>query len=389
MSMQSHHGVGIVLRPGEMFLKGKNRHVFEQRMEANIKRAVSHRTDVRVERRHGRFFVLGADDQDLLDRLGQVFGISSISPAIFCDKDLDAITATALELAQKRDLSARKFRISTRRTDKRFAHRSYDVDRHVGAEVAVETALEVDLEEYDLNIGIEIASEWTFLWARRIQGAGGLPVGSSGTALLLLSGGIDSPVAGHLMQKRGISLDAVYFHAFPYTSDAAKDKVIQLARVLSRQQKRFNLHVVPFTEVQEMMRDTVDPRFLVIFYRRAMIRIAEMIAAKIGHPALVTGESLGQVASQTVPNMAAIEDAATVPILRPLVAFDKSEIIDIARKIGTFDISVLPHDDCCSLFVPKHPETKAKLAVVQKMEVEVEWRPAVEAVFSHTETISL
>ena len=382
-------GPGVVLRFGELFLKGKNRYIFEQALERNVLFAVKDRGDITVMRKHGRIFVLGASDADLLARLNSVFGVSSLSPVVFCEKDLAAITEQALALAAARPPGVRTFRISPRRSDKNFTHTSADMGRIVGAAVAEAEGLDVDLTEYDLGIGIEVGPDWTFLWSSEQKGAGGLPVGTSGPAMLLLSGGIDSPVAGHLMQKRGLALRGVYFHAFPYTGDGAKEKVTRLAKILAKRQRQLTLHVVPFTKVQEMFRDQAEAKLLVILYRRAMVRIAAMIARPNRIRCLVTGESLGQVASQTVHNLQAIEDASPLPILRPLIGFDKAEIIDLARQIGSFEISILPHDDCCSLFVPKHPETHTSLKHVLKTESRMDWQPEVEEAFENTETITI
>lgn len=383
----SHVGPGVVLRFGELFLKGKNRYVFEQALERNVRLAIQGRDDVQVVRKHGRIFVIGSRDADLLERLQGVFGISSLSPIEMCRKDLGDITRTALVLASSRAASVRTFRVSARRSDKRFPYTSQEIGRIVGAEIVRSEGLTVDLSEYDMAIGVEVGPEWTFIWSQEEKGAGGLPVGVSSKALLLLSGGIDSPVAGHFMQKRGLELDAVYFHAFPYTGDGAKDKVVRLARILARRQKSFRLHVVPFTRVQEMFRDEAEGKLLVILYRRAMVRIAGMIAKENKIRCLVTGESLGQVASQTIQNLAAIEDAAPIPVLRPLIGMDKSEIIDMARKIDSFDISILPHDDCCSLFVPRHPETHASLGYVWRSEARIEWRAEIQSAFEGIETL--
>lgn len=381
MTQLDYTGPGVVLRFGELFLKGRNRYLFEQALEHNVKRAVAHREDVTVLRKHGRIFVLGANDAALLSTLEQVFGIASLSPAVFCEKDLDAVTKVALRLAAKQRYNVKTFRISARRSDKNFSFSSSDLGRIVGAAVASSTGFGVDLEDYDLKIGIEIGVDWTFVWSTEIRGAGGLPAGTSGRMVLLLSGGIDSPVAGHLMQKRGVELIPVYFHSFPYTSDGAMDKVIQLARVLSSRQQTTRIYTVPFTAVQELFRDGADPRFLVILYRRAMIRIAEMLAQREKVQGLITGESLGQVASQTLANLAAIEDAATMPILRPLIGLDKAETITLAKRIGTYDISILPHDDCCSLFVPKHPETKASIKHLRSVESRIDWASHIQTAF--------
>ncbi len=385
----SYAGPGIVLRFGELFLKGKNRWLFEQALERNVRLAIKGRDDVRVVRKHGRIFVIGSRDADLLERLKRVFGISSLSPIEMCKKNLDEIIQTALALSASRTASVKTFRVSARRSDKGFPYSSQEIGRIVGAEVARSEGLTVDLTEYDMAIGVEVGPDWTFVWSSDERGAGGLPVGTSGRALLLLSGGIDSPVAGHFMQKRGLELDAVYYHAFPYTGDGAKDKVIRLAKILARRQKSFRLHIVPFTKVQEMFRDEAEAKLLVILYRRAMVRIAGMIAKAEKVRCLVTGESLGQVASQTIYNLAAIEDASSIPILRPLVGLDKAEIIDVAKKIDSFDISILPHDDCCSLFVPRHPETHASLKYVWRSESKIGWQAETEAAFDNVETLDI
>jgi thiamine biosynthesis protein ThiI len=332
-------------------------------------------------------FAVGGCDDDLIDRLRHVFGIASLSKVRFAEKNIDDVTRIAVEMSKERDANVRTFRIAARRADKTFPMISSEIGRHAGSAVAVDSGLGVDLTEPDLTIGVEIGTDWTFLWNRDIPGAGGLPVGTSGTGLLLLSGGIDSPAAGHLMQRRGLELSGIYFHAFPYTGDGAKDKVIRLAEVLARRQKSFHLHVVPFTKVQERFRDGADAKLLVVLYRRAMMRIASMTAEKHKLQCLITGESLGQVASQTIQNLQAIEDAARLPVLRPLIGLDKSDIVAIARKIETFDISILPHDDCCSLFVPRHPETHASLKYVLRSESHTEWQPALEEAFENIETI--
>jgi thiamine biosynthesis protein ThiI len=389
MTEHSFEGQGIALRFGELFLKGGNRFVFEQALENNVRHALRMRPEIEIIRKHGRIFVVGKCDDDLIRTLQSVFGIASLSKIWFAKKNIDDITRVALEIAKERDASVKSFRIAARRSDKSFPMISCEIGRHVGSAVAVDSGLAVDLTEPDLSVGVEVGTEWTFLWSKDLPGGGGLPMGTSGGALLLLSGGIDSPVAGHLMQKRGLKLHGVYFHAFPYTGDGAKDKVARLAEVLAKRQNSFHLHVVPFTKVQETFRDSADPRLLVVLYRRAMMRIGSLIAEKHKLKCLITGESLGQVASQTIENLGAIADAASFPVLRPLIGFDKHEIISIAHRIGTFDISILPHDDCCSLFVPRHPETHAKQKYVERAESRTDWQDAVEEAFQNIETIVL
>jgi thiamine biosynthesis protein ThiI len=388
MRALSYTGKGVTLRVGELFLKGKNRFLFEKALEQNLRRCLEGRPDVELVPSHGRLFVLGADDEDLISRLSAVFGVASLSPVLFCEKTLPAISATAVELAKDHP-GTKTFRVSSRRGDKTFELTSQELNRDVGAAVFLATGWKVDLESPDLNIGLEIGPYGTFLWSRNLKGAGGLPTGTGGKALLLLSGGIDSPVAGHFIQKRGLELDAVYFHSFPYTSDGAKDKVVRLASVLARRQRAFRLHVVPFTAIQELLRDQVEAKQLVVLYRRAMLRIAERIARQTHAMALVTGESLGQVASQTLHNLCAINDAAHMPVLRPLIGFDKQEVVELAKAIGTFEISTLPHDDCCSLFVPRHPETKAHLGHIRDLEARADLEDAIAAAASIAESLDL
>jgi len=371
-------GPGVVLRYGELFLKRDNRRLFEDALERNVRRAVGGRDDVAVRREHGRIFLLGASDRDLLDRLRWVFGVSSISPVVFCERDLDPIRRRAVDLAVERASDARSFRISARRSDKGFAHTSADLGRDLGAAVVEATGLAVDLEEPDLTVGVEVGRDWVFLWTERFAGPGGLPVGTAGRVLLLLSGGIDSPAAGHLLQKRGVELDAVYFRSFPYTGDGALDKVREIARILAARQGDLRLFTVPFARIQEALRDGADPPYLVILYRRAMLGIAERIASERGARALATGESLGQVASQTLANLAAVEAASSAPVLRPLVGFDKAETIDLARRIGTYEISIRPHDDCCTLFVPRHPETRGTADRAALLEAGIDLEPLLE-----------
>ncbi|HUT79480.1 MAG TPA: tRNA uracil 4-sulfurtransferase ThiI [Polyangia bacterium] len=382
-------GPGVVLRHGELFLKGGNRRLFELALERNARRALRERPEVQVRPEHGRLFVLGAADDDVLERLRWLFGAASLSPAVFTARDPAAIGDCAVALARENVGAARTFRIAARRADKSFPLTSTELAREVGRTVGEAIGLPVDLERPDLTVGIEIGRSWTFLWVRDEPGGGGLPVGTSGKALLLLSGGIDSPVAGHLMQKRGVELAAVYFHAFPYTGDGARDKMVDLARVLTRRQERLPLWVVSFTRIQEALRDSADRSWLVLLYRRAMVRVAGRIAARERLGALVTGESLGQVASQTMANLATIEDASPLPILRPLVGFDKAESIALAKRIGTFEISIRPHQDCCTLFLPSHPETKGNPARAATLESRLDLQPLIQEAADSAEAVEV
>ncbi|MBN2801653.1 MAG: tRNA 4-thiouridine(8) synthase ThiI, partial [Deltaproteobacteria bacterium] len=385
-----YEGAGVALRIGELYLKGGNRHIFQKMLVDNVKRSLKEREDVRVVPSKGRIFVVGSSDDDILYRLRWVFGISSVSPVIFCKKDIAEITAHAVSFAKQYPGNEKTvFRISARRSDKHFSHTSSEIGIEVGSAVNVATGYGVNLEDPDLNIGVEVGHTWCFVWTEKLKGSGGLPVGSSGRMALLLSGGIDSPVAGHLLQKRGIALTGVYFHAFPYTPDGSKLKVIDLAKVLAKRQKRFRLYVVQFAQMQEAMQEAATSDYLVLMYRRAMIRIAERLAQKDGIKALATGENLGQVASQTLENMALVEDAAELPIFRPLLTMDKIETMDLAKEIGTYDISILPFEDCCTLFVPEHPQTKGSLKVIKRYEKRRDFEDFIEKAVASVEVIEL
>ncbi|MCK9524079.1 MAG: tRNA 4-thiouridine(8) synthase ThiI [Proteobacteria bacterium] len=369
MTDTPYSGPGVLLRIGELFLKRGNRHIFFQALLANVQRALKGRDDIRISHAMGRIYIEGASDEDLLRRLRWVFGLTSISPGIFCDPDIDVITPIAVDLARTYPGGPEtRFRVAARRADKTFPLNSGQIGAHVGGQIHLATGFRVDLEQPDLSVGVEVGLKRTFIWARQLPGGGGLPVGTAGKVALLLSGGLDSPVAGHMLQKRGVELTGIYFHAAPYTSDGAKEKVIALARILAARQRRFQLLVVPFAPVQEALRDIVDPTWLVLLYRRAMVRIAEIIARDEGISCLATGESVGQVASQTLANIATVEDAASLLVLRPVIAMDKAEIIRIARDIDTYETSILPHDDCCTLFTPRHPQTRGRADLAQRYE---------------------
>jgi thiamine biosynthesis protein ThiI len=376
----------IALRPGELFLKGANRRIFVDAVERQVRRAVSDLGAV-VRRLHLRFLVEGVEHSaEALLRLRRVFGIHSVIPAWVLPREIEAWERFAVHRARMAiGRGARTFAIDCERPDKSFPIRSPEVNARVGSAVREATDLAVDLERPDWRFRLEVAVEETFAWEGALPGAGGLPVGTGGRVLLLLSGGIDSPVAGHLIQKRGVVLDAVYFDAFPYTGPGARQKAVELARRLAEAQGPLRLHVVPFAAVQELLRDHVPADHLVLLYRRAMIRIAERLAGETGARALATGESLGQVASQTLENLAVIDEVAALPILRPLISHDKSETIALAQRIGTYDISIRPHADCCSLFAAKHPATRAKPERVRRYEAAVETGPAIEAAIAGVE----
>ena len=286
----------------------------------------------------------------------KVFGIVYISPAISCENDMDKIKETALEVMKSRNYSGKTFKVETRRPNKAFPLKSPEVSREVGAHVLRNLEnLKVDVHNPQIRLDVEIR-EKAFIYCERVPGPGGLPLGCNGKAVLLLSGGIDSPVAAYMLMKRGVEVEPVYFHSFPFTSDRAKQKVIDLCKVLAGYSGGIRLHVVNFTEVLKQLSQNTPNEFLTILMRRMMVRISQQVAEKIGAKALVTGESLGQVASQTLEALSATNEVATIPIFRPLIGFDKVEIMDLAKKINTYDISIEPYADCCTVFVPEHPK---------------------------------
>lgn len=354
----------------EIGLKGENRPFFERTLVSNIRRALKDIPGLEIERFHGRIYVKAEGDlKEIRDRLVKIFGIASISPALRTHPDLDEIKRGALILLQEhKEYNGKTFKVETRRPNKSFPLTSPEVSKVVGAHILKSLkGLKVDVRDPDILVNIEIREKAYIYW-EKIPGLRGLPVGVSGKALLLLSGGIDSPVAGWMTMKRGVKIQAIYFHTFPFTSDRAKEKVVDLCRVLSIYNSPIILHVVNFTEVLKVLQKETPSEFLTILMRRMMLRIAERVALKENALGLVTGESIGQVASQTMESLAATNKVADIPIIRPLIAFDKDEIIEKARKIGTYEISIRPYEDCCTVFVPRHPKTRPSLKDVEAAE---------------------
>lgn len=359
----------VVLRLGEIFLKGKNRRKFSGQLVANARRLLAALEGVTVEPKHLRVLVRHPArlERQVLERLGYLFGLHSMAPAAVTAREVDAIAAAALAEARSFPPGT-TFKVESNRRDKSFPLTSTELSRQVGGRVHVETGLPVDVHEPARVIRVELTEEAGFVFSRILPGPGGLPVGTAGHVGLLLSGGIDSPVAGWSAMRRGCTLSAIYFHSFPFTGDKTREKVVDLARRLAVWHGPLTLHVVHFTEVQKALRAAGPAELAVVLYRRMMMRAASLIAAGEGGKALVTGENLGQVASQTLDNLGVIEEAAALPVLRPLVTFDKSEIIERAERIGTYELSIQPYDDCCSLFVPRHPATRARLIDAQRAE---------------------
>jgi thiamine biosynthesis protein ThiI len=385
----------LLCRYGELFLKSGNRRHFERALVENIRAAVAGVAGVRVETTHGRVLVRvpDAEADAAADALARVFGLVSFSVAreVAAAEDLEAMGAAAVDEARAaiaRDRPA-AFKIEARRADKRFPVPSMEMARRIGARVQDETGLAVDVHDPALRLGVEVGPKAAFVYAGTRAAPGGLPVGASGRALLLLSGGIDSPVAGWLAAKRGLALDAVYFHSPPYVGEKSRDKVVTLGRQLARWQALRSITVVPFTETQKRLRDAGPAELAVVLYRRMMMRIADAVADRLDAGALVTGENLGQVASQTIENLTAIEAAARRVVLRPLVTYDKVETTALARRIGTYETSILPFEDCCSLFVPPHPATRARAVDAEKAEAALDVEAEIAAAVAGSERVAV
>jgi thiamine biosynthesis protein ThiI len=359
----------VMIHYNEIGLKGKNQPMFLRRFEANLLRATAGAGVRRVEERSGRMVLIltrEADWQVIRDRLRSVFGIANFALAERVEPDMAALKAAVGKVLEGR--SFRSFKVATRRAFKQFPLNSEDVNRELGAFVQAETHAAVDLEQPDLTIHVEVLPRDIYFSCGRDPGPGGLPVGVSGRVVSLLSGGIDSPVAAHRLMKRGCQVIFVHFHGVPFLDGTSRTKAVELTRALTRFQYQSHLYLVPFGEIQREVVVGAPAPLRVVLYRRLMGRIAEQIARREHAKALVTGESLGQVASQTLDNLAVIEEAVGVPVLRPLIGSDKEEIVQQARGLGTYEISIIPDQDCCRLFVPRHPATISSLEEVRAAE---------------------
>lgn len=353
----------ILVRYGEIILKGMNRPVFENMLVKNIRKALEDECPLKIHWAQATIYIEPEDDscvESIVEKLKKVFGIVSIVVAYQGKKDIDDLTNIIIDNFSKELKSASTFKVIAKRSDKKFHMQSPEICQEVGGRILEKFPnLTVDVKNPEVNVYVEIREEG-YVHLDRINGAGGMPSGSNGKAMLLLSGGIDSPVAGYMIGKRGVCLEAIHFFSYPYTSDRAKDKVLKLASILKGYTGTLKVHIVPFTDIQLQIRDKCPEEHLTLVMRRFMMEIAQRIAEKRGCYALVTGESIGQVASQTMAALCVTDDAVTIPVFRPLIGMDKEEIVEISRKIDTFETSILPYEDCCTVFTPRHPSTKPK-----------------------------
>ena len=384
----------ILLKLGEMVLKGLNRRSFEDKLQANIHRRLNDLGQFKVYTRQSTTYVEPKDDNCDMDtafeRMKKVFGVVGVSRARACEKDKDAILSAAIEYLDNQLSSARTFKVETKRADKTFPMPSIKLSQYVGGELhEAYDNLEVDVHNPELTVYVEIRDYAAYVHANPEPGAGGLPVGINGRAVSLLSGGIDSPVASYMISKRGVALEMVHFFSYPYTSPEAKEKVIELARLLTPYCGRLTVHVVPFTAIQEELRRSCPEELFTVIMRRFMMRISEAVAKRCGAKALVTGECLGQVASQTMEAMNVTGSVVNLPVLRPVIGMDKEEIVQIARKINTFETSILPYEDCCTVFTPRHPRLRPLPGEVEAAEANLDIEAMVQAAVDGIERVQV
>ena len=376
----------VLIRYGELSTKGKNRNQFIRKLLENIKRALKDLEKLEFKSTYDRIYIKinGENIEELENRLKKIFGISSFSFTIKVKSDLEEIKSTCLELLENE--KGETFKVITRRHDKNFMYRSDEINRHVAGKILSSTNLKVDVHNPDIKLQIEVQEENTFITSKKIEGAGGYPTGINGKVMLLLSGGIDSPVAAYYIMKRGIEVEAVHFSSPPYTSQSAQDKVLELAKIVSIYQGSMKVHIVNFTELQMEIYAKCHESYAITIMRRMMVRLAERLAIKNKCLAIATGESLGQVASQTLESMSVINEVCKMPIIRPIVTFDKLDIIDKAKEINTFETSILPFEDCCTIFKPKNPVTKPRLDKSINMENLFDYELLLEKALSNVET---
>ncbi|MGP4071244.1 tRNA uracil 4-sulfurtransferase ThiI [Piscibacillus sp. B03] len=379
----------ILVRYGELALKGKNRKSFMQILKQNVEKKLAAYPDIKVKARRDHMFILlnGEDHEPILEKCRDIFGIQSFSLAMKVENEKELIKDAALEALKLED--GRTFKVTCKRPNKDFPIGSQDMNQILGGHLLSNTDdWSVDVHNPDVELRVEIRHDATYITSKKIQGKGGLPVGTTGKTLLLLSGGIDSPVAGYLTMNRGVEIEAIHFHSPPFTSERAKQKVEDLAKVLTKYGGDVKLHLVPFTEIQQKIFQEAPENYGMTIMRRLMLRISEMVAKQRDILSITTGENLGQVASQTMESMHAINEVTNYPIIRPLVAMDKIDIIDISKDIGAYDISIRPYEDCCTIFVPKSPKTKPRRDKVNEFEKPIDFSQDIEKALNNMETLT-
>ncbi|MDS0964112.1 tRNA 4-thiouridine(8) synthase ThiI [Staphylococcus epidermidis] len=387
--MQYDH---LLVRYGELTLKGTNRKMFVNQLKDNVKRALIPLSGYHVKGKRDRMYIElspEADINEIIQRLSKVYGLKSISPVIKIDKNEEKINQSAIQLSHDFEKGS-TFKVDVKRVDKSFRLDTYELQRQVGGAILKENNnITVNVKNPDYEIKIEVRMDAIYIYEKVIAGAGGLPVGTGGKTLLMLSGGIDSPVAGIEVMKRGVTVEAIHFHSPPFTSEKAKDKVIELTRILAERVGPIKLHLVPFTEIQKQINKVVHPRYTMTSTRRMMMRISDKVVHQINANAIVNGENLGQVASQTLKSMYAINHVTATPVLRPLLTLDKEDIIKKAKELGTFETSIQPYEDCCTIFTPKNPVTEPDFDKVIKYESVFNFDEMIENAVENIETLTI
>jgi tRNA uracil 4-sulfurtransferase len=359
----------LLIRYGELSTKGRNRNAFTGRLRDNIRYAFADLPKFQIITERDRMFIRPNEQEtmdQLIERLPKIFGIQSFSPVASCSLDLEDIKQTAVKVVESLDRVDKTFKVTVKRSYKPFEMETNELQQFVGSHVLRNfPEIKVQMKKPDIDLVVEVRRDAVYMMAQVIPGAGGLPIGSNGKSVLMLSGGIDSPVAGYQMLKRGVRLDAIHFYSPPYTSELSKEKVMELADKLSRFGASVKLHIIPFTAIQQEIQKQIPSNVSMTTTRRMMLRITDLVREETGALAIITGESLGQVASQTLESLTAINAVSTTPVLRPLIAFDKLDIIKIAQEIDTYEVSIRPYEDCCTIFTPSSPKTKPKLEKVE------------------------
>jgi thiamine biosynthesis protein ThiI len=385
----------FIVRCGEVALKGLNKPYFERMLVDRIKRVLKKYDGVEVKRNEGLIFVRALKELDpdlIVADISRVFGVASISPAVETESDLEEIGQAAVEymlqLIEKKGVKT--FKVDAKRADKNFPVKSPDIARQIGARILIGCkVLKVDVHNPECLLFIDVRKDKSYIFEQKISGFGGLPLGTNGKGMILLSGGIDSPVAAWMMAKRGMLIEAVHFHSYPYTSERAREKVVDLAGIVAGYCGRFKMHIINLLPIQELIVQNCPEEETTILVRRFMMKIAEKVAQETDCCMLITGENLGQVASQTAEALVVTDQSVQMPVMRPLIAMDKVDIMDIARNIGTFETSILPYEDCCTVFLPKHPTTKPKLAKILDSESRLDVEQLVADAVSSKETVTI
>ena len=395
MNMELNQEHIFIVRCGEVALKGMNKPYFERMLVERIRKLLKKFDGVSVKRHEGLIFVRAdrsLDKQAIIKEISKVFGVASISPAVECESTMESIGAAAVDYMMEaiRELGVKTFKVEAKRADKTFPVKSPDIGRQIGAAVLKGCkVLKVDVHHPDCLLFVDVRHDKSYIYQDKIPGFGGLPLGTNGKGLSLLSGGIDSPVATWMMAKRGMMIEAVHFHSYPYTSQRAQEKVEDLASIVATYCGRFRMHVVNLLPVQEQIVEHCPEEETTILVRRFMMRIAQRIAEKNGCGMLITGENLGQVASQTAESLIVTDASVTMPVMRPLIAMDKVDIMDLAQEIGTYETSIQPYEDCCTVFLPKHPATKPKLEKILESESRLDCEALIDAAVDAEEIINI